>query len=144
MGPLSRCRVTLTAADLWSDQWNMPTNPDATNPTDLPEIRARRLAIVDERGDERIVAKVEDDIAVVEVSLPSNFGRGASIILVASPHVDDEVGPCVGLQGWAEDERKIEVDMWQESDGRWAVVVRTGGPNQQGVSVIPRGAWIEP
>lgn len=104
-----------------------PQAPDPSAQPVLPELRARRLAIVDERGDERIVAKMDGDTAVVEVSLPSSFGRQASMILFACPDTGDGVGPSLGVQGWAEDDRKTEVSMWQEADGHWAVSVRAGG-----------------
>lgn len=111
--------------------------PRPVGPEVLPEIRARRLVIVDERGDERIVAEVTGDTAVVEVSLPSNFGKQASIVLVACPEVGDGIGPGVGVQGWAEDDQRTEVNLWQEADGRWAVTARAGGPEGRTVRLVP-------
>lgn len=95
----------------------------------LAEVRTRRLVVVDDHGDERIVGEVVNGQAELRVQLRSPTGRSTAVLLYAAPDGDTTPpGPGLGLQLWAEGGARVEVNLWADGD-RWLSEIHEGNPD---------------
>jgi hypothetical protein len=99
------------------------------------EIRTRRLVVVDDQGQERVVAQVVWGTAELRVGLP---GTGSEVVLFASPGRHG-LDPGLGLQLWAGGQSVLELDAWPGPGGRWRVSRRGPDPDAGGPGVRPSG-----
>jgi hypothetical protein len=90
------------------------------------EVRTRRLVVVDDDGNERIVGEVVRATAEFRLELPGGeSGTHTAVVLFASPVAmgidpdEGDLGATIGLHLWAEGDAITEVDAWPGEDGRW-------------------------
>lgn len=97
------------------------------------EVRTHRLVVVDERGNERLVAEVRG--STVELRL-TTAGLGDGARPTAVLYVTDDRGPraaalgigaATGLQLWAEGNAVAELDAWPDDSGSWHPHLHLGG-----------------
>ncbi|HVC25449.1 MAG TPA: hypothetical protein VND23_06820 [Acidimicrobiales bacterium] len=87
------------------------------------EVRTRRLVVVDDDGDERVVAEVADGHAELRLDLPrGQRGQRSSVLIFATPP-SAELGEGVGLQLWGDGDSLLELCAWR-SGGRWNAQLR--------------------
>ena len=78
------------------------------------EVRTRRLVIVDDDGQERIVGEVVRGTAELSIDLPGQpHGRRSSVLVFANPG-DEELAlpPGLGVQLWVEGDAVDELGTW--------------------------------
>jgi hypothetical protein len=87
------------------------------------EVRTRRILVVDNDDNPRIVGEVSGDVAELRLELPStDQEQGPELLLfaVGSSHPGPiELGPAVGLQLRAQGRAVYELDTWPDPDGTW-------------------------
>ncbi len=87
-------------------------------PPVLPEVRTRRLVVVDAAGSPRITGEVtETEVAELRLELPASSPERASVLLFANPG-DAAEGPTVGVQLWTGSDAFAELNLWREGN-RW-------------------------
>jgi hypothetical protein len=94
------------------------------------EIRARRLAVVDDCNAERIIAEVANGQAEVRLELSQQGQPLTGAVLYAAPDGGDmDLGPMLGLQLWADGNAYVEINLSKE-DGRWVPRIHSADPNE--------------
>jgi hypothetical protein len=92
--------------------------------TPCAELSVRRLAVVDERGQERIVGEARGDDAELRVQLDAGGLLGTASVVLFAYGARDGLDPTVGVQLWAHDEPLAELEVWPDVHGRWRAVAR--------------------
>lgn len=92
-----------------------PVTPP-TGPTD--EVRTRRLVVVDEAGEEHIVAEVNGGHAEVQLFLAGSV-PGHDSMVVLSAGSDPQLGPTVGVHLWAEGDQLAGFSGWRDGADPW-------------------------
>lgn len=90
------------------------------------EVRTRRMVVVDNDGNERIVGEVCHATTELRLDLPGGEpGAHTAVVLFATPVAAEPepeeigLGPAIGIQLWAEGDAVTEIDAWLDHDGRW-------------------------
>ncbi len=105
------------------------------------EVRTKRLAIVDGVDEERILAHVEHDIAVLHINVSSDLNPDqnaqgictSGLLLFAGEFVPERdgsefnFGPYVGLQLWGDGNTISEVGIAPSHGKRWLPIIHVGG-----------------
>ena len=91
----------------------------------VDEVRIRRLVIVDDAGQERIVAEVTRGHAEVRLLL-ADCRRGHESMVALSAGSDSLFGPMVGVHLWAEGEQLGWFSAWRDAADPWRAYL--GGP----------------
>jgi hypothetical protein len=104
-----------------------PADPAAAVATE--EIRTRRLVVVDEAGEERIVATVKRGMATLRVLVAGGAPGEETMVDISAGH-DSEFGPSIGVYLCARgDEMAVfsawrdDTTPWREGAGPWRAVV---------------------
>lgn len=99
-----------------------------------PEVRTRRLVVVDDLGRPRIVARVVRGMAEVVVEgAETGPGERTGVALFATGGpgpkggAGGELGEGLGVQVWVHGDPVVEMEAWQEDGGRWTPRVRLSG-----------------
>jgi len=82
------------------------------------QVRTRRLVVVDEDDNERIVGSADHGIAELRIELPTRAGRHGSLALVAF-HGSFDGSPTIGVDLWADGNSVAGLSAWLGEDGGW-------------------------
>jgi hypothetical protein len=95
---------------------DQPPDPDAEVAID--EVRTRRLVVVDEAGEERIVATVDRGLATLQV-LVAGCPDGEETMVDISASDDPEFGPSIGVHLCARGDEVAVFTAWRDDIGAW-------------------------
>lgn len=93
-----------------------PADPGAAVATE--EIRTRKLVVVDEAGEERIVATVDRGLATLQVRVAGcPDGEETMVDILAGD--DPEFGPSIGVHLCARGDEMAVVTLWRDDARPW-------------------------
>ena len=91
----------------------------------IPEVRTRRLVVVDDDGHERIVGEVVSGYAELRLDLPGTAPeRSTSLLLFASDVRGNDQGPSLGFQLWIDGDSVLGFSAHEEGSGVWVADVQ--------------------